>query len=233
MREVLMRSILLLLFYHSILMDAPQKDDTIQSKAAANNDAISILNFDIKSLPKNVKYRGAIVMGARWIDKNGENILILTQTGKFPSKGECGSDDPCFDAEVYAYNYVKKEDSLSLLWKTVDFERECVFDLYAGFMEKALFITDLDSNGVAETTFLYMLTCRSDVSPSRLKLIMHEGATKYAIRGTTKLGANYGVEESGGEMKIDPAFAKAKPAMKTFAIQKWNQYVTEDEFKQF
>ena len=90
-------------------------------------------------------------------------------------------------------------------------------------------ITDLDSDGIAESTFLYKLSCRSDISPARLKLIMHKGAAKYAMRGTTKLPSGYG----GGEIAVDPAFDKASTNLRTFCINKWNQYVTEDHFQQF
>jgi hypothetical protein len=191
---------------------------------------ISILSFDARSLPEEIRYQGKIVMGARWTDSNGENILLLTQTGKFPSKGKCVSGEGrCFDAEVYAYNYVRKDGDVSLLWKITDFERGCSFDLYAGFVKEALFITDLDSNGVAESLFLYKHSCRSDVSPAVLKLIMHEGVTKYAIRGTTKLPEDLG----GGAMNIDPSFKQAKPVFRNFAVEKWNKYVTKDDFEQF
>jgi hypothetical protein len=190
---------------------------------------ISILSFDARALPREMNYQGEIVMGARWMDGNGENILLLTQTGKFPSKEKCGDDGDCFDAEVYGYNYVKKDGKVSLLWKITDFERGCSLDLYVGFLKEALFITDLDSNGVAESSFLYKLSCRSDVSPARLKLIMHEGATKYAIRGTTKIPG----DDGGGEMNIDAAFNAAKPVLRKFAVENWNKYVTKDEFEQF
>lgn len=192
---------------------------------------ISILSFDARYLPAEIRYQGKIVRGARWIDSNGENILLLTQTGIFPTKGKKYEEGEliCYDAEVYAYNYVRKDGKVSLLWKITDFERDCPFDLYAGFLKEALFITDLDSNGVAESLFLYELSCRSDVSPARLKLIMHEGATKYAIRGTTKLPERLG----GGEMNIDPAFKQATPAFRKFAVEKWNKNVAKDNFEQF
>jgi hypothetical protein len=191
---------------------------------------ISILSFDAQSLPGEIRYQGKIVGGARWTDSNGENFLLLTQTGKIPSKEKSAAEEEDnFDAEIYAYNYVKKDGKVSLLWKIADFERSCSFDLYAGFLKGALFITDLDSNGVAESLFLYKLSCRSDVSPARLKLIMHEGVTKYAIRGTTKLPGNNG----GGEMDIDASFKAAKPVLMEFAVENWKKYVTKDEFEQF
>jgi hypothetical protein len=220
--------ILLLLFIASSAKVIAQQGKVEEKNSLIVTDKLTMLNFDIKALPKNLQYKGKIVMGARWIDKKGENILILTQTGAFPSTSKCITDE-CSDAEIYAYNFVQNADNLSLLWKIVDFERNCPFDLYAGFLEDALFITDLDSNGVAESTLLYILSCRSDVSPATLKLIMHEGATKYAIRGTTKLQEGYG----GGEMQVDPILKKAKQAFQAFAIKKWYEYVTKDSFKQF
>jgi hypothetical protein len=192
---------------------------------------ISILSFDARSLNAEIRYQGKIVNGARWIDSNGENILVMTQTGNFPTKGKKYEEGEliCYDAEVYAYHYVIKAGKVSLLWKITDFKRDCPFDLYAGFLKEALFITDLDSDGIAESSFLYKLSCRSDVSPDRLKLIMHEGATKYAIRGTTRIE----VQEVGGEMNIDPAFNQANPVFKKFAVEKWKKYVTKWEIEQF
>jgi hypothetical protein len=191
---------------------------------------ISIMSFDARSLPGEIRYQGKIVNGARWIDNNGENFLLLTQTGKIPSKEKSKVEgEGSFDAEIYAYDFVKNGNKVSLLWKITDSERNCSFDLYAGFLKGALFITDLDSNGVAESLFLYKHSCRSDVSPAALKLIMHEGVTKYAIRGTTKPAGDSG----GGAMNIDPAFKQAKPELRNFAVEKWNKYVTEDDSEQF
>jgi hypothetical protein len=222
--------ILLLLFIVASTKGIAQQGKIEQKESPIVADKLTVLKFDIKAVPKNLQYKGKIVMGARWIDKKGENILILTQTGAFPStsKSKCITDE-CFDAEIYAYNFVQNADNLSLLWKIVDSERNCPFDLYAGFLEGALFITDLDSNGLAESTLLYILSCRSDVSPATLKLIMHEGASKYAIRGTTKLQEGYG----GGEMHVDPSLKKTKQVFQTFAIKKWHDYETKDSFKQF
>ncbi|HET6229686.1 MAG TPA: hypothetical protein VFE05_06350 [Longimicrobiaceae bacterium] len=104
----------------------------------------------------------------------------------------------------------------------------CDFDLTAGFEPGSLAVTDLDRDGVAETSFLYVLACRSDVSPAVLKLIMHEGAAKYAIRGTTRpKGAG-----AGGEMRPDAAFRTAPAAFLAFARHQWARFVPEDHFMQ-
>jgi hypothetical protein len=191
---------------------------TMIADASRGQGEISILSFDVQTLPAEIRYQGKIVMGARWIDNYGENFLLLTQRDKFPSKEKC---DNCFNPTHYAYKYVRNGDQLSSSWR-YRIEADCSFDQYTGFLNDALFITDLDSNGVAESTFLFLNSCQSDLFPPQLKLIMREGATKYTIHGTTRPLGKHG----GGEMKIDAAFNEANPVLKTFAIEKWKQYVT-------
>lgn len=196
-----------------------------------HDDKIELLSFfKIKAWSLSIQYQGQIVGGARWRDRNGENLLVLTQTGRIPGAEKCNTGENCReDAEVYAYHYIVQDDKATLLWKLTDFERGCGFDLYAGFILQSVSITDLDSDGVAESTFLYKLSCRSDVSPAGLKLIMHEGKNKFAIRGTIKLPADYG----GGDMNVDAALEKAGNPFKRYALEQWKKFASEDNFEQF
>lgn len=199
-------------------------------KASSNDGKMELLPFKIEAPGLRVQYQGKIVGGARWRDRNGENVLVLTQTGAVPSRSKCDADESCpRDAEVYAYHYIVEAEKTTLLWKLTDFERNCDFDLYAGFILNSVSVTDLDSNGVAENTFLYKLSCRSDVSPARLKLIMHEGKNKYAIRGTIRLPADYG----GGDMEVDPVLKKAGNPFLKHALEQWKIFAAEDNFEQF
>jgi hypothetical protein len=196
---------------------------------------ITQLPFSKTSLPSQITFKGKIVTGARWQDASGENLFFITQTGPIPSKSTaCISDDGCADAELYAYCYAKNGDSLKEQWHTIDFERNCPFDLYAGLADSAIFITDLDDNGIAECSFLYILSCRSDISPSTLKLIMHEGTAKYAIRGTTNPDpSDTSKEYGGGKMTVDQSFASVDPRIRDFAMKKFKEYIAKDAFKQF
>ena len=197
-------------------------------EASVGAAGIEFLAFDPKALPAGIQTQGKIVAGARWRDRLGENLLVAAQTGARPSRGaDCGADaDPCQDAEIDADHYLVRNAGVERLWTLTDFERDCPFDLYAGFLPDSLTITDLDGDGLAESTLLYKLSCRSDVSPARLKLILHEGKTKYAIRGTTR---TYG---AGGEQTVDPALERNAP-FKRFALERWNRFVHETEFQQF
>jgi len=186
-------------------------------------DAMTVQPFDKTAVPMEIRHKGRIVDGARWTDRNGENILLLTETGAFrsPTNGEPEEDD-FRDAELYAYHFVRNQKDWSLLWQIKDFERDCQLDLTFGFLP-GLFVTDLDSNGIAETTFLYRVSCNSDVSPVVQKLIMHEGTQKYAVRGHNRPAPAFGGD--GGDRALDPSLKKAKAAFKAFAIKKWDEYV--------
>lgn len=114
-----------------------------------------------------------------------------------------------------------------MLWKLYDLVEICPYDLDATFLPNSLTITDLDDNGIAESTFLYKLGCGSDVSPVQLKLIMHEGKAKYALRWETRVRIGGPDEKVGGQKTIDPAFRQAPKVFLDYALQQWNAFVEE------
>ena len=191
------------------------------------------LAFSTISISSQIEYKGTIVDGARWKDASGEFLFFVTQTGALPSKSRCITDDGCKDAEINGYCYVKSAEAYQELWHTTDYERNCPFDLYAGLADSAITVTDLDSNGIAECSFVYLLSCRSDVSPATLKLIVHEGRKKYAIRGTTTPDPTDKYDESGGKMVVDKSFNSADKRILDFAVRQFMRFVINDKFKQF
>lgn len=102
------------------------------------------------------------------------------------------------------------------LWRTADAVTDCEFDLDLSLVPHSVSITDLNGNGVAETAFAYTKTCTSDVSPSELKVLLHEADRKYALRGSTRV--QVGVDERGrkefvgGERLPDSALKQAPKA---------------------
>jgi hypothetical protein len=195
------------------------------TSTGGSTNEIIMKDFDKNDLPSDVKFQGGIINGKRWSDKNGENIVILTLTKEHSSgkKGYDGEDEK--NKELFAYQYVKKSDDWSQLWKVNDFINNCPVDLTLEFLGGSLTVTDLDKNGIGETTFLYKMACRGDVSPCDLKLIMHEGETKYAIRGVMKLYVDGGWH--GGEMKVDKSFDSAPSGFLDYAKEQWNKFKTE------
>lgn len=195
------------------------------TSASGSTNEIIMKDFNKNDLPSDVKFEGNIIGGKRWSDKNGENIIILTTT-KLHSSGKKGYDDESERGkELYAYQYVKKSEEWSQLWKVNDFINSCPVDVTLEFIEGSLKVTDINKNGIGETTFLYKMACRGDVSPCDLKLIMHEGEAKYALRGQMRLfvdGKWY-----GGDYKIDKSFDDAPSGYLEYAKEMWSKFKTE------
>ena len=201
-----------------------EKTEAKENVSTGGNDEIIMKDFNKNDLPADIKYQGNIINGKRWSDKNGDNIVILTLT-KEHNTGKVYNDDYKRSKELYAYQYVNKSGDLSQLWKVNDLISECSEDLTLEFLGCSLSVTDLNKDGVGETTFIYKMACRGDVSPCDMKLIMHEGETKYAIRGIMKLytyDAWY-----GDKMNVDNSFDSAPSGFLDYAKEQWNKFKTE------
>lgn len=207
------------------ITESQKKDSTTQSKTKTDatqknsqTDGIKNIVYEIGKLPASVKYDGKIVSGVRWEDKNGQNILIVCETpektsGDFRSK------------ELYVYQYIVNGEDAKQLWKINDFVKECPVDVMLSLMPGSITVTDINRDGIAENTFLYRMSCKGDVSPDDMKLIMHEGESKYAIRGSIILVLDR--KKYGGEMKTDPSFDKAPSGFLAYAMEQWKKFETE------
>jgi len=196
-------------------VNAPGNSGSGESKSVA----LANIEYGISKLPKALKdYEGNIVAMAKWDDKLGANVLFITETDVK------GSD--MRHKELYGYHYLLTDKENKLVWKINDFIKDCPVDITLNYIENSISITDLDNNSVAESSFLYRMSCKGDVSPDDMKLIMHEGETKYAIRGGMKL--QIGNEKPiGGEMKTDALFDKAPKEFLIYAKDQWDKYVNE------
>ena len=207
----------------------------MQQKSLYQLIVLCILSFTCKAqfivtklskanIPAAVKYKGKFAGAIQWKDKEGSNLLLRTETGIFQSKTD--STGGTKTAELYAWHYLVGNDSTVLQWKLVDFERACELDLVTNFLEKDILVTDLDKNGIAETWLVYQTACRGDVSPANMKIIMHEGTKKYAMKGTRKMKIN-STETFGGEYIFDNTFLKGNMAFRTYAQQLWKKHELE------
>jgi len=189
---------------------------------------IEILKFDKKDVPADMKYKGRISGGAKWKDDNGENTLIITETEIQNGKSKDGEEVTA--KEIFAYNFVVKDGATTLLWQINDFVKDCEFDLFLNYNLNSLTITDLNKNGIGESTFLYRMSCRSDVSPDELKLMMHEGKDKYALRGENriKFTTDGQTVTQGGDYKVDAAFDKAPAGFLDYAKTQWDKFKTQE-----
>ena len=125
--------------------------------------------------PKILPFNGHFFSAVSWNDKLGRNVLILSEQGNY--------EDGNGRREVFAYHYVKRDTFYTLLWQMNDFVDGLGCDLKIELIHFFPFISDIDSNGIAETAIFYSLDNRCDAVSFPAKLIIHEGAEKFAIRG--------------------------------------------------
>ena len=190
---------------------------------STEQQSIPRLYEEIKSsndLPSwlEIKYKGQIKFGAKWKDNAGENVLLINTTEpSAPDKNEERS------MELFAMHYTYKDKKRDLVWNINDIVKCGPIDMDLFYVPYSFNLTDLNGDGVRETLFMYQLMCRGDVSEDNLKLIMHDGKIKYAIRGTTKV--NTGNEIIGGKLEADKSFDSAPNGFKEHAINVWNKLV--------
>lgn len=202
-------------------------------------------------IPASAKYEGKLQEAWQWADKSGDNILVTSYVEPYDDKEKNEYGEEGRSAALNAYLYVKKDGDYQLIWKANDGEKSCPFDITCGFIKGATTITDLDSDGIAETTIQYRLACRSDVSPAEMKLIMHEGSEKYFLQGLSWLKTSpedsFTVAESDvnletlpgynktqdefmktfGRYDSEKGFAGAPPEFLSYARKQWMKYVKE------
>lgn len=198
-----------------ISKDTIEKND---SKQIATD--LGYIKYGISKVPEGIQYSGSVVAMAQWDDKLGSNILFVTETSE-------NSNEDTRSKELFGYHYITDNSENVLLWKINDFIKDCPVDLTLEYLDKSLEITDLDKNGIGESSFLYKMSCKGDVSADDMKLIMHEDKNKYAIRGTMNLMMNGQVLEKGS-MKVDPSFNKAPLEFPEYAEKQWNRFKTEN-----
>jgi hypothetical protein len=175
------------------------------------------------AVPAALKHVGKVKQALRYTDRTGTYTVLATETGPVPA-ANC---DDGKRADLYAYQYQTPATGVpTLSWQVHDFVPDCPLDLEAQFLPGSLTVTDLDQNGTAEVWMVYRTTCRGDVSPSTQKIIMREGAKKYAVRGNSRIqvGAK---QYDGGDYKLDAAFQAAPPAFRQQAVKLWQRYMSE------
>lgn len=190
---------------------------------------IDTLSYD--DIPKTIDFRGTVVEALKWTDSNGENIVVQTVTGHFTWKDydENSTDYMIQDkSELYAYLFQKNrfDDDYKKKWRVYDYTECFGVDWFTGFVPKATTITDLDNDGIAEISLPYVSICRGGMDTGEMKIIMYEGSTKYALRGSTMLMCK-SEHLYGGEFKPSDNLKSNKTFMK-FLKKHWDRNKCEE-----
>jgi len=190
---------------------------------------IDTLSYD--EIPKTIDFRGTVIEALKWTDVNGENILLQAVTGHFNWKDyDTDSSDYMMQdkSELYAYLFQKSnsDKTYNRKWKVYDYTECFGVDWFTGFVPKATTITDLNTNGIAEITLPYVSICRGGMDPGLMKIIMYEGTTKYALRGSTMLMCNS--EHPYGGVYKPSANLKSNKIFIEFLKEHWDRNKCEE-----
>lgn len=177
----------------------------LEEEMLAEKEVLKFNPTPYKEVPlSKIEYPGALQFKRTWVDANGDNIAVFTQT----------------DEELYMLHYAFPNGSPILKRKVIDFVRDCPFDVTLEFVEKTIEVTDLDNDNFGEVSFMYKTACRSDMSPATLKYLTIEDGAKYIIRGSELM--DFGYEEPyGGEMNIDASFENGPTSFLVHAKKVW------------
>ena len=205
--------------------DSSQKEETAKTtkttEITEKTPSVSALKpINKRDLPSTVKPEGTLVYAGGWNDAEGEHVVTLSYT---TSSREDTEYEIYYESKrLFAHHYLMDKGSgkYNETWKIREFVNDCEFDLTAEFIGSSIQLSDENKNGIAEVWTLYNTACRSDVSPCAMKLIMYEGAQKYAMRGSMKINLPDG--SMGGEYKFDDAFLQSDKSIQEFAKKIWN-----------
>lgn len=232
---------------------------TVQQAPTTPSDSIPVRSLKAAQVPDpTLLPPGKLLEAWQWQDRNGENLLLITRRGPFEEKTTEYTDEES-GVELFALQYVRPASGRwQELWHMQDAIRNCPFDMWLGPLPGSTSITDLNADGETETTLVYQLTCRSDVSPDDLKLIMHAGRKKYALRGQTvvqydsltvaqrapanpccvdtlsdaELDAPEGYKLYAGRYQNEKDFRGAPPELLRYARQQWRKWSLRDHAEQ-
>ncbi|MCG8576636.1 MAG: hypothetical protein MI810_17285 [Flavobacteriales bacterium] len=172
-------------------------------------------------LPAECEFIDAYVDCHQWTDVNGKNYFVRSLGFPIPTEVRAQLGDPTETQYIYAFHYRETSDGISLIHEYKDSVMACEFDIIMDHVEKCFFVTDLDEDDMGEVTYMYRLSCTSDVSPSTQKLHIVEGHDRYTVNG------NSIVFDEGGEYELGEEFANAPEGFEEHAIGIWEEHSDE------
>jgi uncharacterized protein YcfL len=197
---------------------SPSKDSTKPSSVRGS------------ALSSEYSYKGDFQEAWKWYDANGKNVLILSKSEQLEQSSNEYDEFEGRTAELFAKHYLMRSSTPKpeILWELYDLEKLCEFDLTAAFVFSPVF-TDLDQDNVKESFIAYKLACRSDLSPARMKIIVHENKDKYALRGDMFIRMNPEVEDTFAIEKWEPDLSKVSLDKEDY-VGTWGRYENAKDF---
>ena len=187
---------------------------------------IRLQQLNESDLPGDIGYQGDWVTACQYIDKTGENIVLLTETEVMAWEDETDEGVILSNKALYAHRFLKVGGQWEEVWRVYDMEFECMNYPVTEFVKEAFAITDLNKDGVAEIWLMYIKSCKGGVDPDNMFLRMYEGEEVYTLTGTTLLVLSDEYRD-GGEYVMDDKFLnKNTPAaFVDYAKALWEKHI--------
>lgn len=109
-------------------------------------------------------------------------------------------------------------------WQLMDEAGPCNLDMLCAFVQNSLSLSDVDSDGAAEVSFVYRADCFGGMDPITQKLMVFHRGIKHAIRGRAVIFDADGHRVDPEHFIIDESFNNAPAALRTFAVNKWRRF---------
>jgi len=194
----------------------------VGSVAQAKGDNVISNKIDQRDLTrKHIAVTGQFVSALRVHDVGGQHILLLTSISG-PSHAQ-PNPQRNERTDLRATYYDKAGPKWTEEWNIKDFVDCPGLDSSATFFVNNVTVTDLNSDGVAEVTVPYKMFCGGGVDTDTVKVILRQGAEKYAIRGESLVRIP-GQQAFGGSYTADKDLSLPKnAAFKKHLTEIWNQ----------
>lgn len=198
----------------------PGEQVTVEQKIEVSE----LTKISMNDIPDGISYNGEFTDAYQFDDANGSNYLIRSMGAETITETEYSDRE--ISQELHIAYYVVKEGVAEQHRTVLDFVKDCPFDVVIHHLEDAVYVSDLDEDGIGEIVFLYRTACTSDVSPSDQKLLLLEAGDKYIIRGTAGMEKTEWMEEIpstyevGGELEGNELF-------KDRAVEIWKMHELE------
>ena len=134
------------------------------------------------------QYRSAAVINPMendtisWLDERGVNLLVMGQSDIISNESEGTSSQ-----WISMMHWLKEDDRLMETWSYQDSIIDCPLDIELKFLAEPRY-PDIDHDGYHEVYFIVQKSCKGDISPAIVQVIMvHHRRVKYFMEADQKL----------------------------------------------
>jgi len=189
------------------------------------------VDYNFKVNKKQTPWQGDLIESAYWTDYRGENIVIISELPQYfweekkPQYRKLEKDlDDTEVAELFAYHYIynKKLKKWKAYWVLNDLKFFCC-DVYMNYLPGSLKISDLDSNGKAESVFSYYSCAGTQALDLNYngKLILHVDSAKYSLK--SMIGLYHVREDLDTKKYYSKNFKELDEPFRKYAENMWTR----------